>query len=153
MVWSNQLTHPAHKKILLIEMSSVHLGSVSPWSFYLDTDLLSLFGTVNLLLVVLDASEDSQEDELLPRDTDGSASPTDPGLNLHPHSDGVPPGEDVLGQDPQLAGKDSYGAELFLLLSDELRLVLSEPDNNNISLTTSDLNIDVQPRSHLSNRW
>ena len=128
MVWSNQLTHPAHKKILLIEMSSVHLGSVSPWSFYLDTDLLSLFGTVNLLLVVLDASEDSQEDELLPRDTDGSASPTDPGLHLHPHSDGVPPGEDVLRQDPQFTGEHCYRPELLLLLSDQLCLVLCEPE-------------------------
>ena len=128
MVWSNQLTHPAHKKILLIEMSSVHLGSVSPWSFYLDTDLLSLFGTVNLLLVVLDASEDSQEDELLPRDTDGSASPTDPRLHLHPDSDGVPPGEDVLRQDPQFAGEHCYRPELLLLLSDQLCLVLCEPE-------------------------
>ena len=131
-------------------MSSKHLGSVSPGSFYFNADLLSLLGAVYFLLVVLDASQDAEEDELLGGDTDGGAGPTDPGLHLHPHRDGVPPGEDVLGQDPQLAGKDSYGAELFLLLSDELCLILREPENNNISSTTSDLDLKV---SHLSNRW
>ena len=121
-------THPAHQNIFLVKMSSKHLGGVSSRSFYFNTDLLSLLGGVNLLLVMLDASQDAEEDELLGGDTDGGAGPTDPGLHLHPHRDGVPPGEDVLGQDPQLAGKHSYGAELFLLLSDQLRLVLSEPD-------------------------
>ena len=91
-------------------------------------DLISLLGGVHVLVVVLNAGQDAEEDELLGGDTDGGAGPTDPGLHLHPHRDGVPPGEDVLGQDPQLAGKHSYGAELFLLLSDQLRLVLSEPD-------------------------
>ena len=109
-------------------MSSIHLRSVTSGGLYLDTNLLSLLGTINLLLVVLDPSQDAEEDELLGGDTDGGAGPTDPGLHLHPHRDGVPPGEDVLGQDPQLAGKHSYGAELFLLLSDQLRLILSEPD-------------------------
>ena len=109
-------------------MSSKHLGSVSPGSFYFNADLLSLLGAVYFLLVMLDASADPEEDELLAGDTDGGAGPADPGLHLYPHRDGVPPGEDVLRQDPQLAGEHSYGAELFLLLFDQLCLVLSEPD-------------------------
>ena len=125
-------------------MSSKHLGSISPRSFYFNADLFSLLGAVDFLLVMLDPSQDAEEDKFLGGNTDGSPGPADPGLHLDPHRDGVPPGEDVLGQDPQLAGKDSYGAELFLLLSDELRLVLSEPENNNISSTTSDLDLKVQ---------
>ena len=145
-------THPAHQKIFLVEMSSKHLGSVAPRSFYLNADLLSLPGAVNFLLVMLDAGTHAEEDELLAGDTDGGPGPADPGLHLDPHRDGVPPGEDVLRQDPQLAGKDGYGAELLLLLSDQLGLVLSEPDK------TSNHHLQLiprlsSPRSHLSNRW
>ena len=109
-------------------MSSKHLGSVSSGSFYFNADLLSLLGAIDFLLVMLDAGTDAEEDELLGGDTDGGAGPADPGFHLHTHRDGVPPGEDVLRQDPQLTGEDSNGPELFLLLSDQLCLVLSEPD-------------------------
>ena len=55
-----------------------------------NTYLIPLAGRFHVLVVVLDAGEDTDVAELLGGNTDGGADPHRPRLNLHPGHDRVP---------------------------------------------------------------
>ena len=115
-------------------MSSKHFWSISTRSLNFDANFIPFLGSVHILVVVLDASAYSKEDELLARDTDGCSCLADPRLHPDPHHDRVSPRVDVLGQDLELAGEHSHVSELLLLLTNQLGLILSEPLHTEDSL-------------------